>query len=88
MAGLARYLIGTTIVRNMGRNRMSGRIVETEACPQTIRPDMLTVDMRQATTHFRNDRLVIPVDCSSRVDPAARHSVTSRSCRCGDTKKD
>ncbi|HEX4164853.1 MAG TPA: DNA-3-methyladenine glycosylase [Bryobacteraceae bacterium] len=32
-AGLARYLIGKTIVRNMGRNRMSGRIVETEAYP-------------------------------------------------------
>jgi DNA-3-methyladenine glycosylase len=32
-AELARYLIGKTIVRNMGRNRMSGRIVETEAYP-------------------------------------------------------
>jgi DNA-3-methyladenine glycosylase len=30
---LARYLIGKTIVRKMGRNRMSGRIVETEAYP-------------------------------------------------------
>lgn len=32
-AELARHLIGKTIVRNMGRNRMSGRIVETEAYP-------------------------------------------------------
>ena len=30
---LARYLIGKTIVRQTGRNRMSGRIVETEAYP-------------------------------------------------------
>jgi len=30
---LARYLIGKTIVRKIGRNRMSGRIVETEAYP-------------------------------------------------------
>jgi len=30
---LARYLIGKTIVRNIGRNRISGRIVETEAYP-------------------------------------------------------
>lgn len=30
---LARYLIGKTIVRNTGRNRISGRIVETEAYP-------------------------------------------------------
>ncbi len=30
---LARYLIGKTIVRNVGRSRMSGRIVETEAYP-------------------------------------------------------
>jgi DNA-3-methyladenine glycosylase len=30
---LARYLIGKTIVRNAGRNRISGRIVETEAYP-------------------------------------------------------
>jgi len=30
---LARYLIGKTIVRNTARNRMSGRIVETEAYP-------------------------------------------------------
>ena len=32
-AELARYLIGKTIVRNVGRNSMSGRIVETEAYP-------------------------------------------------------
>jgi len=32
-AELARYLIGKTIVRNIGRNRISGRIVETEAYP-------------------------------------------------------
>ena len=30
---LARYLIGKTVVRNAGRNRISGRIVETEAYP-------------------------------------------------------
>ncbi len=30
---LAQYLIGKTIVRNIGRNRISGRIVETEAYP-------------------------------------------------------
>jgi DNA-3-methyladenine glycosylase len=30
---LARYLIGKTIVRNIGRRRISGRIVETEAYP-------------------------------------------------------
>jgi len=30
---LARYLIGKTIVRKLGRNRISGRIVETEAYP-------------------------------------------------------
>ncbi len=32
-AELAQYLIGKTIVRKMGRNRISGRIVETEAYP-------------------------------------------------------
>ena len=30
---LARYLIGKTVVRKIGRNRISGRIVETEAYP-------------------------------------------------------
>lgn len=32
-AALARYLIGKTIVRKVGRSRTSGRIVETEAYP-------------------------------------------------------
>jgi len=32
-AELARYLVGKTIVRTIGRNRISGRIVETEAYP-------------------------------------------------------
>jgi DNA-3-methyladenine glycosylase len=32
-AELARYLVGKTIVRNVGRSRSSGRIVETEAYP-------------------------------------------------------
>jgi DNA-3-methyladenine glycosylase len=32
-AELARYLIGKTIVRKVGRGRMAGRIVETEAYP-------------------------------------------------------
>lgn len=32
-AELARYLVGKTIVRKVGRNRISGRIVETEAYP-------------------------------------------------------
>lgn len=32
-AELARYLIGKTIVRKVGRSRLSGRIVETEAYP-------------------------------------------------------
>lgn len=32
-AKLAEYLIGKTIVRRIGRNRISGRIVETEAYP-------------------------------------------------------
>jgi DNA-3-methyladenine glycosylase len=32
-AELARYLIGKTIVRSCGRNKISGRIIETEAYP-------------------------------------------------------
>ncbi len=32
-AELARYLIGKTVVRKIGRSRISGRIVETEAYP-------------------------------------------------------
>lgn len=32
-AALAKFLIGKTIVREIGRNRLSGRIVETEAYP-------------------------------------------------------
>jgi len=32
-AELARYLIGKSLVRNIGRNRMIGRIVETKAYP-------------------------------------------------------
>ena len=32
-AELARYLVGKTVVRKIGRNRISGRIVETEAYP-------------------------------------------------------
>jgi DNA-3-methyladenine glycosylase len=32
-AELARYLVGKTIVRKVGRSRISGRIVETEAYP-------------------------------------------------------
>lgn len=32
-AELARYLIGKTVVRKIGRKRISGRIVETEAYP-------------------------------------------------------
>jgi DNA-3-methyladenine glycosylase len=32
-AKLARYLVGKTIVRKIGRNTISGRIVETEAYP-------------------------------------------------------
>lgn len=32
-AELARYLIGKTLVRDAGRNTISGRIVETEAYP-------------------------------------------------------
>jgi DNA-3-methyladenine glycosylase len=32
-AALARYLVGKTIVRTVGKSRLSGRIVETEAYP-------------------------------------------------------
>jgi DNA-3-methyladenine glycosylase len=32
-AELARYLIGKTVVRNLGRSQVAGRIVETEAYP-------------------------------------------------------
>ncbi|MGH9574415.1 MAG: DNA-3-methyladenine glycosylase, partial [Candidatus Acidiferrales bacterium] len=32
-AELARYLIGKTLVRKIGRDKLSGRIVETEAYP-------------------------------------------------------
>jgi DNA-3-methyladenine glycosylase len=36
-AELARYLIGKTVVRKAGRNRIGGRIVETETYPPVDR---------------------------------------------------
>ena len=62
-AELARYLIGKTIVRKIGRNRMSGRIVETEAYPpgdrsghayrgRTVRNQSLFLDRGFAYVYF------------------------------------
>jgi len=62
-AELARYLIGKTIVRRIGRNRISGRIVETEAYPpgdpsghayhgQTARNQSLFLDKGFAYVYF------------------------------------
>lgn len=62
-AELARYLIGKTIVRRIGRRRMSGRIVETEAYPpgdrsghaysgQTARNQTLFMDRGFAYVYF------------------------------------
>ena len=62
-AELARYLIGKTIVRKTGRNRISGRIVETEAYPpgdssghayhgQTARNQSLFLDRGFAYVYF------------------------------------
>ena len=60
---LARYLIGKTLVRRAGRNRMSGRIVETEAYPpgdrsghsyhgRTARNETLFLDRGFAYVYF------------------------------------
>jgi len=60
---LARYLIGKTIVRKTGRNRITGRIVETEAYPpgdrsghayhgRTARNQSLFVDRGFAYVYF------------------------------------
>jgi DNA-3-methyladenine glycosylase len=60
---LARYLIGKTVVRKTARNRMSGRIVETEAYPpgdrsghayrgQTARNQTLFLDRGFAYVYF------------------------------------
>jgi DNA-3-methyladenine glycosylase len=60
---LARYLIGKTIVRKAGRNRISGRIVETEAYPpgdrsghsyhgRTARNESLFLDRGFAYVYF------------------------------------
>jgi DNA-3-methyladenine glycosylase len=62
-AELARYLIGKSIVRNIGRNRMIGRIVETEAYPpgdasghgyrgETARNHSLFLDVGFAYVYF------------------------------------
>jgi DNA-3-methyladenine glycosylase len=62
-AELARYLIGKTIVRKIGRNRLVGRIVETEAYPpddrsghayrgQTARNQSLFLDRGFAYVYF------------------------------------
>ncbi len=62
-AELARYLVGKTIVRKIGRGRMSGRIVETEAYPpgdasghayrgQTARTQSLFLDRGFAYVYF------------------------------------
>jgi DNA-3-methyladenine glycosylase len=62
-AELARYLIGKTLVRRAGRNRMSGRIVETEAYPpgdrsghsyhgRTARNETLFLDRGFAYVYF------------------------------------
>jgi DNA-3-methyladenine glycosylase len=62
-AELARYLIGKTLVREAGRNRISGRIVETEAYPpgdrsghsyrgQTARNQSLFLDRGFAYVYF------------------------------------
>jgi 3-methyladenine DNA glycosylase Mpg len=45
-AELARYPIRKTVVRNVGRSRIVGRIVETETYPLAIRADMLTAGKR------------------------------------------
>jgi DNA-3-methyladenine glycosylase len=62
-AELARFLIGKTLVRKTGRNRISGRIVETEAYPpgdrsghayhgQTARNRSLFLDKGFAYVYF------------------------------------
>ena len=62
-AELARYLIGKTLVRKAGRNRISGRIVETEAYPpgdrsghsyhgRTARNETLFLDRGFAYVYF------------------------------------
>src|SRR5580704_14531658 len=62
-AELARYLIGKTIVREIGRKRISGRIVETEAyppgdssghayCGRTARNQCLFLDRGFAYVYF------------------------------------